>query len=194
MNSIELRRYVRDIPNFPKPGILFRDVTPLLADRAALPAAVEALAAPFRKEGIEQVLGIESRGFVLGAAVALALGAGFTLVRKQGKLPYETRSVTYDLEYGTDTVEMHVDAVKPGERVLIVDDLIAPAHRSRRREGARSRCAGGVRGLPSWQPAVAACSPSASTCDGVLRQFYDPPRRPCSQMDRAASPKPFVVG
>ena len=125
MNSIELRRYVRDVPNFPKPGILFRDVTPLLADRAALPAAVEALAAPFRKEGIEQVLGIESRGFVLGAPVALALDAGFTLVRKQGKLPYETRSVTYDLEYGTDTVEMHIDAVKPGQRVLIVDDLIA---------------------------------------------------------------------
>ncbi len=125
MNSIELRRYVRDVPNFPKPGILFRDVTPLLADRVALPAAVEALAAPFREEGIEQVLGIESRGFVLGAPVALALGAGFTLVRKQGKLPYQTRSVTYDLEYGTDTVEMHIDAVTPGQRVLIVDDLIA---------------------------------------------------------------------
>jgi len=125
MNSIELRRYVRDVPNFPKPGILFRDVTPLLADCVALPAAVEALAAPFREEGIEQVLGIESRGFVLGAPVALALGAGFTLVRKQGKLPYHTRSVTYDLEYGTDTVEMHIDAVTPGQRVLIVDDLIA---------------------------------------------------------------------
>ena len=123
--SIDLRRYVRDVPDFPKPGILFRDVTPLLADREALPAAVEALAAPFRSEGIQQVLGIESRGFVLGVPVALALGTGFTMVRKKGKLPYETRSVTYDLEYGTDTVEMHTDAVKAGQRVLIVDDLIA---------------------------------------------------------------------
>ena len=122
---IDLRRYVRDVPDFPRPGILFRDVTPLLADREALPAAVEALAAPFRSEGIQQVLGIESRGFVLGVPVALALGTGFTMVRKKGKLPYETRSVTYDLEYGTDTVEMHTDAVKAGQRVLIVDDLIA---------------------------------------------------------------------
>ena len=122
---IDLRRYVRDVPDFPKPGILFRDVTPLLGDREALPAAIEALAAPFRNDGIQQVLGIESRGFVLGAPVAVALGTGFTLVRKKGKLPYETRSVTYDLEYGTDTVEMHTDAVRPGQRVLIVDDLIA---------------------------------------------------------------------
>ena len=123
--TLELRRYVRDIPDFPKPGILFRDVTPLLGDRHALAAAVRALAAPFRDDGIEQVLGIESRGFVLGAPVAIELGAGFTLVRKQGKLPWQTLRVTYDLEYGTDTVEMHRDAVKPGQRVLIVDDLIA---------------------------------------------------------------------
>ena len=124
-NSIDLRRYVRDVPDFPKPGILVRDVTPLLGACEALPAAIDALAAPFRKEGIQQVLGIESRGFVLGAPVAIALGAGFTMVRKKGKLPWETRSVTYDLEYGTDTVEMHTDAVKPGQRVLLVDDLIA---------------------------------------------------------------------
>jgi len=123
--SLDLHRYVRDVPDFPKPGILFRDVTPLLADAKALPAAVDALAAPFRNDGIEQVLGIESRGFVLGAPVAIALGCGFTLVRKKGKLPYDTRSVTYDLEYGTDTVEMHTDAVKSGQRVLVVDDLIA---------------------------------------------------------------------
>jgi adenine phosphoribosyltransferase len=123
--AIDLYRYVRDIPDFPKPGILFRDVTPLLSDPKALPAAIDALAAPFRSESIDQVLGIESRGFVLGAPVAIALGAGFTLVRKKGKLPYETRSVTYDLEYGTDTVEMHTDAVGPGHRVLVVDDLIA---------------------------------------------------------------------
>jgi adenine phosphoribosyltransferase len=123
--SIDLHRYVRDVPDFPKPGILFRDVTPLLGDRRALPAAVEALAAPFRGDGIDQVLGIESRGFILGAPVAIALGAGFAMVRKKGKLPYEKRSVTYDLEYGTDTVEMHTDSVGPGQRVLVLDDLIA---------------------------------------------------------------------
>ena len=124
-HSLDLRRYVRDIPDFPKPGILFRDVTPLLGDAQALPAAVAALADPFRKEGIEQVLGIESRGFVLGVPVAIALGTGFTMIRKKGKLPHSTTSVTYDLEYGTDTVEMHTDAVRPGQRVLVVDDLIA---------------------------------------------------------------------
>ena len=122
---LDLRRYIRDIPDFPKPGILFRDVTPLLGDREALRTAVHALADPFRRDGVEQVLGIESRGFVLGAPVAIELGAGLALVRKQGKLPYHTRRVTYDLEYGSDTVEMHSDAVKPGQKVLIVDDLIA---------------------------------------------------------------------
>lgn len=122
---LDLSRFVRDVPDFPKPGILFRDVTPLLASREALPAAVDALAAPFRKEGIDQVIGIESRGFVLGAPVAIALGTGFTMVRKKGKLPWQTRAVTYDLEYGTDTVEMHTDAVQPGHRVLLVDDLVA---------------------------------------------------------------------
>jgi len=122
---LDLRRYIRDIPDFPKPGILFRDVTPLLGDADALRAAVRALAEPFRRDGVSQVLGIESRGFTLGAPVALELSAGFALVRKQGKLPYATRSVTYDLEYGSDTVEMHVDAVQPGQKVLVVDDLIA---------------------------------------------------------------------
>jgi len=125
LSTIDLRRYVRDVPDFPKPGILFRDVTPLLGDAKALPAAIEALAKPFKTERIDQVLGIESRGFVLGTPVALALGCGFTMVRKKGKLPWKTRSASYDLEYGTDTVEMHTDAVHPGQRVLIVDDLIA---------------------------------------------------------------------
>jgi adenine phosphoribosyltransferase len=122
---LDLRRFVRDVPDFPKPGILFRDVTPLLGDPRALGAAVRGLAAPFRDHGVEQVMGIESRGFVLGTPVALELGAGFALVRKAGRLPWKTRRVTYDLEYGSDTVEMHVDAVKPGQKVLIVDDLIA---------------------------------------------------------------------
>lgn len=122
---VDLRRFVRDVPDFPKPGILFRDVTPLLGDARALAAAVEALAAPFLKRGVEKVMGIESRGFVFGTPVALALGTGFALVRKAGKLPWRTRRVTYELEYGSDTVEMHEDSLRPGERVLVVDDLIA---------------------------------------------------------------------
>lgn len=120
-----LRRLIREVPDFPKPGILFRDVTPLLADPKGLRLAVEALARPFEGERIDRVLGIESRGFLLGAPVALALGAGLAIARKAGKLPHETLRVTYDLEYGQDTVEMHIDAVDPGQRVLVVDDLIA---------------------------------------------------------------------
>jgi adenine phosphoribosyltransferase len=125
MDAEALRRRIRDIPDFPKPGILFRDVTPLLLDADGLRSAVEAVAAPFRGKGVERVLGIESRGFLLGPAVALALGTGFGLVRKLGKLPHDTHRVEYALEYGTDSVEMHRDAVEPGQRVLIVDDLIA---------------------------------------------------------------------
>jgi adenine phosphoribosyltransferase len=120
-----LRRLVRDVPDFPRPGILFRDVTPLFADAAGLRAAVAALADPFRGARVDLVLAIESRGFVLGAPVALSLGAGFGLVRKGGKLPWNTHRVEYALEYGTDAVEMHVDAVERGARVLLVDDLIA---------------------------------------------------------------------
>jgi adenine phosphoribosyltransferase len=125
VNADQLRRYIRDIPDFPKPGILFRDVTPLLLEPAALQGAVEALAEPFRGQRVDRILAIESRGFVLGAPVALSLSVGFGLVRKAGKLPYRTYQVSYDLEYGTDTIEMHVDTVEKGHRVLIVDDLIA---------------------------------------------------------------------
>ena len=125
MTADDLKRFVRDVPDFPKPGILFRDVTPLLLDPHALRAAVDAIAAPYRGAGVERVLGVESRGFIFGAPVALALGAGFALVRKAGKLPYETHSASYALEYGEDRVEMHTDAVARGQRVLVVDDLIA---------------------------------------------------------------------
>lgn len=118
-----LRAKVRDIPDFPTPGILFRDITPLLADPAAFRAAVEAMAAPFR--GIATVVAIESRGFILGAPVAYELGAGLVPVRKVGRLPYETEREEYALEYGSNTVEIHRDAIAPGERVLIVDDLLA---------------------------------------------------------------------
>ena len=125
MNADQLRRYIRDVPDFPKSGIMFRDVTPLLLEPAALEAAIEALSQPFRNLRVDRVLGIESRGFIVGAPVALSLGVGFGLVRKEGKLPYDVHRVSYDLEYGTDTVEMHVDTVEKGHRVLIVDDLIA---------------------------------------------------------------------
>lgn len=125
MDADALRRRIRDIPDFPKPGILFRDVTPLMGDAEALRAAIAAIAAPFRAANIERVIGIESRGFLLGPAVALELDAGFALVRKKGKLPFRTHRAEYALEYGTDVVEMHVDAVGKGQRVLVVDDLVA---------------------------------------------------------------------
>ena len=122
---IDLYKYIRNVPDFPKPGILFRDVTPLLQDRAALRAAVDAVAEPFSTDEIDFVIGIDARGFVLGAPVALALNAGFVMVRKPGKLPGKTLQASYDLEYGTDRMEMHADSFFEGARVLIVDDLIA---------------------------------------------------------------------
>jgi adenine phosphoribosyltransferase len=125
MSELDLRAFVRDVPDFPRPGILFRDVTPLLADAAALREAVHQLAEPFREAGVERVLGVESRGFLLGAPVALELGAGLAIARKPGKLPRRTVGVSYALEYGTDRLEMHADAIEPGQRVLVVDDLIA---------------------------------------------------------------------
>jgi adenine phosphoribosyltransferase len=121
----DLTRYIRDIPDFPKPGILFRDITPLLQDPAAFAGAVEALAGPYRNGGIDAVAGIESRGFIFGAALARLLNVGFVPVRKPGKLPFEKVREEYQLEYGTDAVEVHRDAVRPGQRVLMVDDLLA---------------------------------------------------------------------
>jgi len=122
---IQLTDYIRDVPNFPKPGILFRDITPLLADKDAFAAAVDALAEPFVGFDADYVAAVEARGFIFGSAVAKALGAGFVPIRKQGKLPYKTELVTYDLEYGTDTLEVHSDAIKTGSEVLMVDDLLA---------------------------------------------------------------------
>jgi len=123
--GIDLKTYIRSIPDWPKEGILFRDITPLLADPAALKTATEALCADFRGAGIEYVAAVEARGFIFGTAVAEKLGAGFIPIRKKGKLPSKTESITYDLEYGTDTLEVHVDAVKDGAKVLMVDDLLA---------------------------------------------------------------------
>lgn len=121
----DLAQYIREIPDWPKKGILFRDITPLLANPKAFPAAVEALCVPWLDAGVEYVAAVEARGFIFGAAVAAELGAGFIPIRKKGKLPYETERVTYELEYGTDCVEMHRDAVPPGAKVLMVDDLLA---------------------------------------------------------------------
>jgi len=124
-SAMLLRPCIRSIPDFPKPGIMFRDITPLLRDATAFKEAIRRMAEPYRKGGVDVVVGAESRGFIFGAAVALALDTGFVPVRKKGKLPYKTTRVTYDLEYGTDTLEMHVDAVAVGTRVLMVDDLLA---------------------------------------------------------------------
>ena len=122
---MDLRRLVRTIPDHPNPGILFRDITTLLADPAGLEDAVSRLTAPFAGRDNVQVAGVESRGFILGAPVALALGSGFVPLRKAGRLPAETLGTDYVLEYGTDRLEVHADALQPGDRVLIVDDLLA---------------------------------------------------------------------
>lgn len=124
-NGIDLRGFIRDIPDWPKEGILFRDITPLLADPDAFAAAIDALSAGFAEAGIEYVAAVEARGFIFGSAVAEKLRAGFVPIRKKGKLPAQTESFTYDLEYGTDTLEVHRDAFNKGAKVLMVDDLLA---------------------------------------------------------------------
>lgn len=121
----ELRSIIRDIPDFPKKGILFKDITTLLAKGALFQQAIDMIAEQYRGKDITKVVAIESRGFIFGAPVAYKLGAGLVPIRKKGKLPYKTISASYSLEYGTDTLEMHEDALKPGERVLIIDDLLA---------------------------------------------------------------------
>jgi adenine phosphoribosyltransferase len=122
---IDLRRFVRDVPDFPTPGILFRDITPLLASPEAFSAAVVSMAEPFRDDPAEKVVGIEARGFMFGAALARELGLGFVPARKPGKLPRKTERISYGLEYGSDGLEVHADAFAPGEGVLIVDDVLA---------------------------------------------------------------------
>lgn len=121
----DLQRFIRDVPDFPKPGILFKDITPLLRDPGALRAACELLTEPFRDAGITAVAGIESRGFIFGSVVAQNLGAGFIPIRKPGKLPWTTRRHEYVLEYGSDALEIHDDALTPEDRVLVVDDVLA---------------------------------------------------------------------
>lgn len=124
-HSLDLKNAIRAIPDYPKPGIVFRDITTLLGDARAFRRSVDELVQPFAGLKIAKIAGIEARGFILGGAVAHQLSAGFVPVRKKGKLPHQTVSMSYQLEYGTDEIEVHKDAVKRGERVLLVDDLVA---------------------------------------------------------------------
>ncbi len=121
----ELKQRIREIPDFPKAGILFRDITPLLADGQAFRQAIDSIGGRYSDRKVDIVVGIEARGFIMGSALAYKLGAGNALVRKQGKLPYKTNRTTYALEYGTDTLEIHQDAIKRGQRVVLADDLLA---------------------------------------------------------------------
>lgn len=123
--ALDLKKFIREIPDFPKPGILFRDITPLLASPPAFRETIRRMAEPFRGKKIDAIVAAEARGFIFAAPLALELNAGFVPVRKPGKLPARTHSFRYELEYGSDTLEMHVDGVSPGQRVLVVDDLLA---------------------------------------------------------------------
>lgn len=126
MNDVDrLKTLIRDVKDFPKAGIVFKDFTPLLRDPAGLALAVELMANPYRGKGIELVVGAESRGFIFGIALAQSLSCGFVPVRKPGKLPWKKHAISYELEYGSDTMEIHQDAIQPGQRVLLVDDLLA---------------------------------------------------------------------
>ena len=121
----DIRQIIRDVPDFPKPGIVFKDITPLLSSAPLFKQTIDLMAERYQGRGVDMVLGIESRGFIIGAALAYTLGSGFCIVRKPGKLPYETHSASYQLEYGSDALEIHRDGLRPGSRVLIVDDLLA---------------------------------------------------------------------
>lgn len=123
--EINLKSKIRDVPDFPKPGIVFKDITTLLQDSDALRLSVDLLAKQYQNKTIDKVVGIEARGFIFGAAVAYAINAGFVIIRKPGKLPYQTIKQTYELEYGFDGIEIHEDAIKSGEQILLVDDLLA---------------------------------------------------------------------
>ena len=124
-DKVDLAKSIRSIPDFPKPGILFRDITTLIKDKEAFKESVELIARKFAQEKIDYVVGVEARGFIFGGALATRLNVGFIPIRKKGKLPAKTKSITYDLEYGTDTLEIHQDALSPGDKVLIIDDLLA---------------------------------------------------------------------
>lgn len=145
---MDLNDYIRDVPDFPKPGIVFKDITPLLADTKALGYAIETMRAAIAPHRVDKIAGIESRGFLFGVPIARDLGVGFIPIRKPGKLPWRTRSVEYELEYGSDTIEIHEDAIAAGDRVAIVDDLLATG----------GTMAASVRLIETLGGTVAACS------------------------------------
>ncbi len=142
-----LKRQIRHVPDFPKPGILFYDITTLLQDPEGFRSAIDSVVAPFTDMGIDMVVGIESRGFILGSVIADRLRAGFSPVRKPGKLPSTTMSAAYSLEYGTDALEIHDDAIRKGQRVLIVDDLLATGGTAKATSDLVTRLGGDVRGM-----------------------------------------------
>ncbi|MEZ6091752.1 MAG: adenine phosphoribosyltransferase [Pirellulaceae bacterium] len=123
--SVDLREFIRDVPDFPKPGILFRDITPLLKSPVAMSHVIDRLAEPYLDQRIDVIAAAEARGFIFAAPLAIRLGAAFVPIRKPGKLPFDSHSLTYDLEYGSDTVQMHSDGIEEGQRVLLLDDLLA---------------------------------------------------------------------
>ena len=142
-----LKSRIREVPDFPKPGINFYDITTLLRDPEGFKAAIDGLAAPFAGAGIDIVVGIESRGFILGGAVADRLGAGFCPIRKPGKLPAKTLRESFSLEYGTDAIEIHVDAIQPGQRVLVIDDVLATGGTAKAAASLVKRLGGTLHGL-----------------------------------------------
>ncbi len=144
---MDIRSMIREVPDFPKPGISYKDITTLLKDGRALRYVTKALAEPFEDKGIDLVVAVEARGFAIGAPVACNLGAGFVLVRKPGKLPGKTLSYEYQLEYGTDTLEIHEDAIRPGQRVLIVDDVLATGGTVSAAANLVEKLGGDIRGL-----------------------------------------------
>ncbi len=142
-----IKDLVRDVRDYPKPGIVFKDITPVLSDIDALRTSIKEMAAPFTNLGIDIIVGIESRGFIFGAPIADLLNAGFVPVRKPGKLPWKTESVSYELEYGTDTLEIHKDAITEGQNVLIVDDLLATGGTAEATCKLVSKLGGNIKGL-----------------------------------------------
>ena len=142
-----LKELIRDIPDFPKPGVTFKDITPLLADKKAFTYTIDAIAHLFDRDEIDKVLGIEARGFMIAAPLAYRFTAGLIPVRKKGKLPWEVESESYALEYGEDHLEVHKDAIEPGERILIVDDVLATGGTARATAELTQRCGGKVSGI-----------------------------------------------
>lgn len=142
-----LRDVIRDVPDYPKPGVMFKDITPLLGDSAAFSSAVDAIVVSFGRGRIDKVVGVEARGFIIAAPVAYHFGAGFVPLRKAGKLPWSTMSESYELEYGTETLEVHTDAFSPGDRVLIVDDVLATGGTARAAAHLVERAGATVAGL-----------------------------------------------